>query len=135
IGYGKKLPKVVFKTNRTMNNLKKLVLIGAGKIGRSFIGQLFSRSGYSVVFVEVYKPLVDALNERQRYNVVIKDKTDQINEINNVRAVLASETDKVIDEIASANICAVSTGQQGLQSIFPILAEGLLTRHRLYKGK
>ena len=111
-----------------MNYHKKIVLFGAGKIGRSFIGQLFSRSGYSVVFVEVLKPLVDALNERQRYNVVIKDKTDQIIEINNVRAVLATETDKVIDEIASASICAVSIGQQGLPSVFPVLAKGLLKR-------
>jgi len=111
-----------------MNYPKKLVLFGAGKIGRSFIGQLFSRSGYSVVFVEVYKPLVDALNERQRYNVVIKDKTDQIIEINNVRAVLATETDKVVDEIASASICSVSIGQQGLPSVFSVLAKGLLKR-------
>ena len=111
-----------------MNNPKKLVLFGAGKIGRSFIGQLFSRSGYSVVFVDVFKPVVDALNERQHYNVVIKDKTDQIIEIRNVRAVLASETDKVIDEIASASICAVSTGQQGLPFVFPVLAKGLLKR-------
>jgi len=29
-----------------------MVQFGAGNIGRSFIGQLFSRSGYEVVFVD-----------------------------------------------------------------------------------
>jgi sugar/nucleoside kinase (ribokinase family) len=38
---------------------KKLVLFGAGKIGRSFIGQLFSRGGYEVVFVDVNEKIID----------------------------------------------------------------------------
>jgi mannitol-1-phosphate 5-dehydrogenase len=49
-------------------------LFGAGKIGRSFIGQLFSRGGYEVVFVDVFKPLIDEINRRHEYNVVIKAK-------------------------------------------------------------
>ena len=43
----------------------KLVLFGAGKIGRSFIGQLFSRGGYEVVFIDVFKPVIDELNLRR----------------------------------------------------------------------
>jgi mannitol-1-phosphate 5-dehydrogenase len=43
----------------------KLVLFGAGKIGRSFIGQLFSRGGYEVVFVDVFKSVIDELNEKK----------------------------------------------------------------------
>ena len=43
----------------------KIVIFGAGKIGRSFIGQLFSVGGYEVVFVDVYKPIIDELNKRR----------------------------------------------------------------------
>ena len=39
--------------NKKIN--KKMVQFGAGNIGRSFIGQLFSRSGYEVVFVDIKK--------------------------------------------------------------------------------
>jgi mannitol-1-phosphate 5-dehydrogenase len=117
-----------------MNNPKKLVLFGAGKIGRSFIAQLFSCSAYSVVFVDVLKPLVDALNERKSYDLVIKGETNRIIKIENVRAILASETGKVIEELASADICAVSIGQQGLPLIFPLLAEGLQKRQQLFNG-
>lgn len=52
--------------------MKKLVLFGAGKIGRSFVGQLFSRSGYEVVFVDILKPVIEALNKRGIYNCYYK---------------------------------------------------------------
>ena len=52
----------------------KLVIFGAGKIGRSFIGQLFSTGGYEVVFIDIIKPLIDELNRRGNYNVVIKSQ-------------------------------------------------------------
>ena len=37
------------------------VVFGAGNIGRGFIGQLFSESGYEVIFVDVDEPLIDLL--------------------------------------------------------------------------
>ncbi|OIP82748.1 MAG: hypothetical protein AUK44_07010 [Porphyromonadaceae bacterium CG2_30_38_12] len=108
----------------------KLVLFGAGKIGRSFIGQLFSRGGYEVVFIDVYKPVIDALNERNNYNVIIKSDKDEVLNIKNVRGVLAADFEVVIHEIATADIVAVSIGQQGLPSAISLIAKGLLLRHK-----
>lgn len=113
-----------------MHTDKKIVIFGAGKIGRSFIGQLFSRGGYEVVFVDVFKPVVDALNKKHSYKVVIKGEKDEILTIRNVRAILASETEKVSDELADADISAVSTGQQGLPNVFQLLADELLKRQQ-----
>ena len=53
--------------------LKKLLLFGAGKIGRSFIAQLFSRSGYEVVFIDVNTKIIDALNAQREYKVIVRD--------------------------------------------------------------
>lgn len=108
----------------------KLVLFGAGKIGRSFIGQLFSRGGYEVVFVDVFKPVIDELNRRGNYNVIIKSEQDEVLNIKNVRGVLATDIEAVIHEIATADMLAVSIGQQGLPSAFPLIAKGLMLRHR-----
>lgn len=41
--------------------MKKAVMYGAGNIGRGFIGQLFSESGYEVVFIDVNTEIVDKL--------------------------------------------------------------------------
>jgi mannitol-1-phosphate 5-dehydrogenase len=41
---------------------KKVVMYGAGIIGRGFIGQLFSQSDYEVVFIEVNPQVVEKLN-------------------------------------------------------------------------
>jgi mannitol-1-phosphate 5-dehydrogenase len=39
-----------------------MIIFGAGKIGRSFIGQLFGCAGYKVIFVDVDHKMVDLLN-------------------------------------------------------------------------
>jgi len=65
----------------------KLVQFGAGNIGRSFIGQLFSRAGYEVVFADVVPEVIRLLNERRRYRVEIKDDPPGTIWVENVRAV------------------------------------------------
>ncbi len=110
--------------------MKKLVLFGAGKIGRSFIGQLFSRGGYEVVFIDIFQPVIDALNQQRKYKIIIKSNSgDNVLMVENVRAVLASETEKVISELLTADIAAVSVGQQGLPMVIELLAEALRRRH------
>lgn len=108
----------------------KLVLFGAGKIGRSFIGQLFSRGGYEVVFIDVYKPVIEALNERNNYNVIIKSDKDVVLNIQHVRGVLASDEEAVLLEIVTADLVAVSIGQQGLPSAIQLISKGLLLRNK-----
>ena len=113
----------------------KLVLFGAGKIGRSFIGQLFSRSGYEVVFIDKDRPLVDALNRAHAYNIYICDSTPETIVVDRVRGVYADEIPAVVQEIASADVLAVSIGKAALPYIVPVLAEGLLLREKQTQGR
>jgi len=114
----------------TKKTLAKMVLFGAGKIGRSFIGQLFSRGGYEVVFIDICKPLIDELNRRGNYRVVIKGDLESVITIENVRGVFGGDTEKVIVEMASARIVAVSVGSNGLKAISPLIAKGLVQRYK-----
>ncbi len=113
----------------------KIVILGAGKIGRSFIGQLFSQGGYEVVFIDVNKRLIDELNRRKEYRVVIKSDEDKVGEITvtNIRGVWADDGPVVSREIATAGIVAVSVGQQALLQVLPTLGESLLARYDLDK--
>jgi mannitol-1-phosphate 5-dehydrogenase len=106
----------------------KLVLFGAGKIGRSFIGQLFAKGGYEVVFVDVFLPVIEELNRRGEYDVVIKGNNESVIKVCNVRGVYAGNEDEVINEICTAGIVATAVGQNGLSGIFPLLAKGLIKR-------
>ena len=113
--------------------INKLVLFGAGKIGRSFIGQLFSRSGYEVVFIDINQQLIDNLNKSGQYKVIIKSpKGDATILVTHVRGIHLSETEKVIAELAGASIAALSVGQQGLSAALPIIANALILRRRLH---
>lgn len=107
----------------------KIVIFGAGKIGRSFMGQLFSRGSFEVVFCDVLKPVIRELNNRRSYNVVIRSDKDEVITIHNVRGVHTDDKEAVAGEIATARIVAVSVGLHGLGGIFPLLAEGLKLRY------
>lgn len=114
-------------------NQKKLVLFGAGKIGRSFIGQLFSRSGYEVVFIDINQPLIDNLNKYRRYKIIVKqEEGNEVLEITNIRAIHIKEKEKVADELANATMAALSVGQQGISTTLPLVADALIKRRKQF---
>lgn len=111
--------------------MKRAVQFGAGNIGRGFIGQLFSRSGYEVVFAEVDAGMVAAMNASRRYPVrVVSDSGDLENFVENVRAVNAADVAAVAREIAGAEIVGTAVGAAALPRIAPALAAGLSLRWR-----
>src|SRR5690554_1068837 len=118
-----------------MKNDKTILIFGAGKIGRSFIGQLFGQSDYEVVFSDIDQDLINELNRRKSYPVVIKGKTEETILVKNVRAVSGLDHDAVIQEVATASILAVSVGKSALEKIIPVVAEGLRRRQELTPDK
>ena len=111
--------------------MKKLVLFGAGKIGRSFIGQLFGRSGYEVVFIDNNERVIFELNLKKKYRIVIKsDDSDEVIWVENVRGILAANVDEIASEISQADIMAISVGQNSIRSIAPTIAKGIQLRHK-----
>jgi mannitol-1-phosphate 5-dehydrogenase len=114
--------------------MRKIVIFGAGKIGRSFIGQLFSRSGYEVVFVDIVEPIIEELNKRGSYDVIIKADEEEVLEVRNVRGVLATDKEKAAEEVSTADILASCVGNEALPHIAPVIAEGLHRRYRRDKN-
>lgn len=115
--------------NNSMVNQHQIVIFGAGKIGRSFIGQLFGCSGYEVVFIDVDPMIVAGLNEKGSYRVVIKGDTDEEIIVPNVSAISALDNEKVIEAVSKAGILAVSVGKNVLEKIVPIIAAALEKRY------
>lgn len=106
----------------------KFVQFGAGNIGRSFIGQLFARAGYEVVFIDVVDEVVDALNQRGRYRVEVKGREPETIWVEGVRAVHGADVDAVAEELASCALCGTAVGPNALPYIQPALARALELR-------
>lgn len=113
----------------------KLVQFGAGNIGRSFIGQIFSMAGWEVIFIDVDRTIIDALNQRQQYSVVIKDKIQQTITVKNIRGVSALDIELVSDEVAQADLLSTAVGKKALPYIMKPIASGLIKRKKSFAGK
>ena len=112
-----------------MMPLPHAVIFGAGNVGRGFLGQLFSESGYEVVFVDIDGPLIAALNERRAYTIRLVDN-EQAEEVvvSPVRALLSSDHQEVARALAGAAIAGTAVGVRALPYIAPLVAEAISLR-------
>jgi mannitol-1-phosphate 5-dehydrogenase len=108
--------------------MKKIVIFGAGRIGRSFIGQIFSRGGYDVVFIDIDHHLIDLLNKHKCYKIIIKGESDDLLLIRNVRGIQFEDTERILNELSATTVSAVSVGQSALPSVIPVIAKCLQQR-------
>ena len=109
--------------------MKRAVMYGAGNIGRGFIGQLFSESGYEVAFIDVNMDIINKLNIDGEYPVgVLSGTGNQENTVTHVRGVNGGDIEKVAEAIAEADIMATAVGVNVLPRIAKPIAEGLKKR-------
>ncbi len=107
----------------------KAVMYGAGNIGRGFIGQLLSESGYDVAFVDVNMQVIDALNERGEYTVeILENDSNREVTVKNVSGVNGMDADAVAEAIAVADVMATAVGVNVLPRIAGNIAKGLQKR-------
>ncbi len=108
---------------------RKIVIFGAGKIGRSFIGQLFGIGGYKIVFVDINPDIVARLNKEKSYKVIIRGEKEEEIVVQNVQAISVSDKQKAIEAVSTAGILAVSVGKNALDAVVPVIASGLELRY------
>jgi len=108
--------------------MKKAVQFGAGNIGRGFLGQLFSESGFEIVFVEVRDDLISLINKKRHYKIKISSTQPYEIVIKNVRAINAKNQKKVSEEIKTADIMATAVRSKNLSSVAPLVCSGITER-------
>jgi len=111
-----------------------IVHFGAGNIGRSLVGTLFSRAGYEILFVDAAPDIVAALRQRHGYRVVVKDDlppgAPAILEVRGADAIDARDADAVADAVARADLIGTSVGANVLPIVLRSMAPGLARRTR-----
>ena len=102
---------------------KRIMIWGAGKIGRGFVAEAFDRGGYELVFVDADENLVSRLNEEGRYTLVkAPPKAEpEVITFEGYSALHISETEKIDDLVAEVPYIAVVV----FPKVFPALAKSL----------
>src|SRR5512132_4434586 len=106
---------------------KKAVVVGPGRIGCGFIGQLLAESGWQVVFVG-RDAIVANLARNGGYRVRLTSKGGARDVEVASRAVPARDVEATATEIASADLVFVSVGPANLAAVGSLLAPGLARR-------
>lgn len=106
---------------------RKVVIIGAGKTGRGFIGRLISAGGEAPVFIDRNKALVEALAIAGSYNVrFFGGRRDRL-VISGFSAVEAGG-EAAARAIAEADGIIVSVGASNFGSVAEDIAKGIALR-------
>jgi len=103
-------------------------MYGAGSIGRGFIGPLFAQAGYEVVFIDVNRRIIDALNERRGYSYTVATEVPYQIPVTGVRGVDGFDEQAVTSEIATCDLMATSLGSAVLERVSPLIASGFSKR-------
>ncbi len=104
--------------------MKSAVQIGAGNIGRGFIGMLLSRAGYKVTFADVQEDMVKELAAKGEYDVEVVGDKKEIVKVSNIDAKL-SQDPEVIDIMADADIVTTSVGPLVFKYISPNIVKAI----------
>lgn len=107
----------------------KAVHFGAGNIGRGFIGEILFKNDFSIDFVDINATIIDALKERQAYEIELASEgkeriaVDHVNGLNN-----QTEPDAVVAAVADADIVTTAIGPNILPFIAELIAKGIQER-------
>ena len=108
--------------------MNTIVHFGAGNIGRSLIGYLFSQMGYRIVFIEKDVRIVKAINTTRWYEIEIREQPIQRYRVENIECLSIEDKQNVVQQIAQADMLSTAVGAPYLPSLFPVFKEGLERR-------
>lgn len=107
----------------------RAAVFGAGNIGRGFIGQLFSESGYAVVFSDIDETLLRVFNTDHAYDLQTVYNDDiRTYRIGPVSAIDARDAVAVHALLLDVNLAATAVGVRVLTHLVPHFARAIDAR-------
>ena len=100
--------------------MKKIVIVGAGKTGRGFIGRLAAEAGREILFIDKNAPLVEALNARGSFDVSFFGGVRPDFRVTGYKAATWADAD-----LTDAEVIFVSVGGQNLPDVGAALQKAL----------
>ena len=107
--------------------MKRAVMIGAGQIGRGFIGMLLEQAGYHVVFADLNMEVINDINTRHEYTVHLVDTQCVNTRVSNISA-MSSLDPRLIGEYEQCQLVCTAVGLTSLPKIAGPIARGIAAR-------
>lgn len=105
----------------------KALHIGAGKIGRGFIGAQIAQSGFELTFADVNKGLIDMLNSQKSYTLHIMERDGESQTITSFNVVeIGSE--EFFERFSDADIVTTAVSMKVLPELAPTIVAALQRR-------
>jgi len=113
-----------------MTENKNIVIWGAGKIGRGFIAELFHAENYQITFVDQSESLINVLNQRGAYHVILAKGENDISKIqvSGYKAFTTKQTNEIQESINAASIVAIGVFPKFYDEVASQLRENILKR-------
>ena len=108
--------------------MPEILILGAGKIGRGFIGHLAHRSGWRVSFADAAAGLCAQLSAAGRYRIDIAGHADQPEYIPVAAACALSDAPALAALVARCDLLACAVGAPNLVALATALAPALAAR-------
>ncbi|MGM0240676.1 mannitol-1-phosphate 5-dehydrogenase [Enterococcus sp. AZ103] len=109
----------------------KAVHIGAGSIGRGFIGEVLHENDFEVSFLDANQNLIDQLNQDGFYQIEYLTENPIMKKIDRIKAINSiSDREQAVQEITAADLITTSIGASHLDKIASLIKEGILARKK-----
>ena len=107
-----------------------IVILGAGRIGRGFVADLFAAAGYRLVLVDQSAELVAALRAAGRYTVVCAENAERRHDhvIAGYEAYTTGQHAEITRAVAAADLLAVAVFPDAFGTVAQSLLPGLAQR-------
>lgn len=85
--------------------MKRVLIIGAGRLGKGFVGETFDNAGWDITFLDKDQRVIDELNRENKYTVQVF-RTDDIilHEITNFNAFLTDDNYSVMNDFLESSV-------------------------------
>lgn len=102
--------------------MSKVMIFGAGKIARGFIGQLMFLSHVETVFVDVSEKLVEQMKTRGKYTVHVLGAPDKDSVVSGYKVYHISQVEALCNEAKDIQNFFTAMGGKNLEQAAPVIA-------------
>lgn len=109
--------------------MSESIIFGAGKIGRGFLARLLLLQNQQFCFYEKSYELANLLNSEQGYQIHVLGSPEDDLEVKGHVVYTQKGKDELVEKFISADTVFTSVGGANLESIIPIVVEGIKRRY------